>query len=327
MLNSSPQWALSFDADVSPHERKLIREALAPWSPAVLGARRIHVSPLPGGANNLNFTIEGGTVKAALRIANPHPENLGIDRGSAQRAQMAAAQLGIAPRVLASSLPSGDLLCEFVEGEPLGPTAFDDRHVLKKVATVLRTLHQASADVRPWSPFDDIRIHVRRADEKRGAFPDRWSQMIDVCGQLEKVLAHLGLPQALTHNDLVPQNFILGSGRLCLVDWDWAGYGSPLFELGSLACTAQLRPEQINDLLSDYNGAGATREEQRLVTAMSFVASVREVAWAVSSLASLVGGEQVNRSFYEHHRDWNLVVGLRLLDGEELDRLLRSPAG
>ncbi len=327
MVREHTEWTVSFSPDVSPDETERILTALAQWSPEVLGSRAIHVSPLPGGANNLNFVVEGGTVKAALRIANPDPEGLGIDRLSAHHAQVAAAQLGVAPRILASALPAGDMLSEFVEGEPLERSSFEDPRVLAKVAGVLRTLHGGSADVRRWSPFDEIRVHVQRAQRNGGVYPDRWAEMNDVCWRLEEVAARLAPPQALTHNDLVPQNFIHSAGGVFLVDWDFAGYGSPLFELGSLACTAHLRPGQLDDLLCIYRGSTVSGDERHLMTAMSYVASVREVAWAVAALASLAGGEQVDRGFYEEHRDLNLLPGLEILDGEDLNQLLRDHDG
>jgi thiamine kinase-like enzyme len=40
------------------------------------------------------------------------------------------------------------------------------------------------------------------------------------------------------HNDLLPANLIDDGDRLWLVDWEYAGFNSPLFDLGGLASNA-----------------------------------------------------------------------------------------
>ena len=42
------------------------------------------------------------------------------------------------------------------------------------------------------------------------------------------------------HNDLLPANILDDGHRLWLVDWDYAGFNSPLFDLGGLASNAQM---------------------------------------------------------------------------------------
>ena len=42
------------------------------------------------------------------------------------------------------------------------------------------------------------------------------------------------------HNDLLAANFIDDGHRLWLVDWEYAGFNSPLFDLGGLASNSEL---------------------------------------------------------------------------------------
>ena len=52
------------------------------------------------------------------------------------------------------------------------------------------------------------------------------------------------------HNDLLPANFIDDGERLWLIDFDYAGFNSPLFDLGGLAS---------NNGLDEAQGALAAR--------------------------------------------------------------------
>ena len=51
------------------------------------------------------------------------------------------------------------------------------------------------------------------------------------------------------HNDLLAANFIDDGQRLWLVDWEYAGFNSPLFDLGGLASNSELSPEQAEQAL------------------------------------------------------------------------------
>ena len=54
------------------------------------------------------------------------------------------------------------------------------------------------------------------------------------------------------HNDLLPANLIDDGSRLWLIDWDYAGFNSPLFDLANLASNNQLAEEQEAWLLEAY---------------------------------------------------------------------------
>ena len=46
------------------------------------------------------------------------------------------------------------------------------------------------------------------------------------------------------HNDLLAANLIDDGRRLWLVDWDYGGWNSPLFDLGGLASNSELPDEE-----------------------------------------------------------------------------------
>ena len=54
------------------------------------------------------------------------------------------------------------------------------------------------------------------------------------------------------HNDLLAANLIDDGERLWLVDWEYGGFNSPLFDLGGLASNNELPPELEEWLLEPY---------------------------------------------------------------------------
>ena len=54
------------------------------------------------------------------------------------------------------------------------------------------------------------------------------------------------------HNDLLAANFIDDGKRLWLVDWEYGGFNSPLFDLGDLASNSELPAARREALLEIY---------------------------------------------------------------------------
>ena len=68
------------------------------------------------------------------------------------------------------------------------------------------------------------------------------------------------------HNDLLAGNIILDrdSGRLMLVDWEYAGMGHPCFDLGNLSVNNDFDEATDERLLRAYHGeAAATSPRSR----------------------------------------------------------------
>ena len=57
------------------------------------------------------------------------------------------------------------------------------------------------------------------------------------------------------HNDLLPANLLSVPAGVMLVDWEYAGMGHPLFDLGNLAVNNEFDDPAEERLLETYLGA------------------------------------------------------------------------
>ncbi len=106
-------------------------------------------------------------------------------------------------------------------------------------------------------------------------------RLLDIAVKLEAAVGPVEL--VFGHNDLLAANFLDDGDRLWLVDWDYAGFNSPLFDLGGLASNNQLSPEQEDWLLETYFEAPATEELKRRYEAMKCASLLRESMWSMVS--------------------------------------------
>ena len=85
------------------------------------------------------------------------------------------------------------------------------------------------------------------------------------------------------HKDLLPANFLDDGTRLWLIDWDYAGFNSPLFDLGGLASNNQLSQAQEAWLLESYFEQPVTAELLHRYSAMNCASLLRETMWSMVS--------------------------------------------
>jgi len=69
------------------------------------------------------------------------------------------------------------------------------------------------------------------------------------------------------------------AGRLWLLDWEYAGWGDPFFDLGNLAVNNEFSAEEDATLLQSYCGQVHDADWARLQL-MKIVSDAREGIWA-----------------------------------------------
>ena len=85
------------------------------------------------------------------------------------------------------------------------------------------------------------------------------------------------------HNDLLAANFIDDGERLWLIDWEYAGFNSPLFDLGGLASNSELASGQEDWLLERYFERPVDAAGKRRYLAMKCASLLRESMWSMVS--------------------------------------------
>jgi thiamine kinase-like enzyme len=110
---------------------------------------------------------------------------------------------------------------------------------------------------------------------------DSLPRFLEINEELEKTVGEITL--VFGHNDLLAANFIDDGTRLWLVDWDYAGYNSALFDLANLASNNEFSPEQEDWLLGTYSQQSITDSLRRRLAAMKCASLLRETLWSIVS--------------------------------------------
>ena len=239
--------------------------------------------PLAGGITNVNFVVRDGARRVVVRVGADIPVHQ-VMRFNELAASQAAHAAGVSPAVLYHA--PGVLVIDCIEGRTL--TAEDIRapamldRVVRLVAQAHRELprHLRGPTLAFWV-FHVIRDYAARlvaeASPHAGLMPD----LLRAAEGLETAVGPIDM--AFCHNDLLAANFIDDGARLWLIDWDYAGWGSPLFDLGGLAANNGLSTEAETRMLELYHDRPCDDALRRRLAAMKCAAALRETLWSMVS--------------------------------------------
>ncbi len=245
-----------------------------------LGAADGDPLPLEGGITNRNFRLRLGGDEYVVRLPGKRTGLLGISREAEVVAARAAARLGIAPRVAATD--GTCLVTAYVSATPLDPEAVGRR--VEEVARALRRFHDSGVGlpVRFWVPevLERYSLVVR---EHGGSLPEAYAFAQEVA---RRIGAALPLTEPVPcHNDLLPANLLLTGEEIMLVDWEYAGMGHRLFDLGNLAVNSELDDWAETRLLRAYSGREPGTARRAALKLMRLMSDAREAAWGVAQAA------------------------------------------
>ena len=93
----------------------------------------------------------------------------------------------------------------------------------------------------------------------------------------------MSLPIVFGHHDLLAGNFLDDGKRLWLIDWEYGGFGTAMFDLANLAANGAFSADDDRNLLESYFRNPVQDGIWRSFDAMKVASALREAAWAMVS--------------------------------------------
>jgi thiamine kinase-like enzyme len=245
-----------------------------------LGALEGRPRPLDGGITNRNYRLRMGGEDLVLRVCDRGAEVLGIDRTTEEIASRRAAAEGIAPPVVAFLADVPALVTRWLPG---GDVPLEDMRtpvVMAQVAAMLRRLHGTPA--LP-SAFAIFRL-VEQQRELADGLPDSYDRLLALAHRIESTLTGPEHAPVSCHNDLLTANFVRDGGRVCIVDWEYAGMNDRYFDLGNLSVNNHFDDEHNRALLELYFDEPVTEARFATLQLFRIVSDFREAMWGAVQL-------------------------------------------
>ncbi len=234
---------------------------------------------LSGGLSNEIWKVTDDAGPHVVRLGRDYPFHH-VDRAREVMTARAAHAAGFGPEVRYAA--PGVMVTAYIGARTWGPE--DVRADPERIARLLRDFHlrMAAGISGPaflfW-PFHVVRDYVRTL----GGTPHEGvtGPFLSLSDEMER--AQVPLPIIFGHHDLLPANFLDDGRRLWLIDYEYAGFGTALFDLAGAASNAEMAPDAAQALLAAYFGSASDPALHRAFDAMQVASLLRETLWAYVS--------------------------------------------
>ncbi|MFX0540442.1 phosphotransferase [Roseovarius sp. S4756] len=239
--------------------------------------------PLEGGITNHNIKLTDGGRDYVVRLGEDIPEH-GILRWHELALSRAAAEAGLSPRVHHHA--PGALVIEFIPSMALTEDDLHHEATLMQATDLVATLHRdlpqhAHGPTLAFWVFHILRSYAHDLRQRGSLHVAKLNGLLDEAALLERAVGPVQM--VLGHNDLLPANILRDDTRMWLIDWEYGGWNSPLFDLGGLASNAALPHEAEEAMLIRYYQHAPDAALWRSYESMKCASLLRETMWSMVS--------------------------------------------
>ncbi len=241
----------------------------------------IELIPLKGGVSNASFTVRDASGQYVARVGHDYPFHH-VFREAEVIASKAAFAAGLSPEVVYTE--PGVMVVRYLAARTYGEA--DVRANAGRCVDIVKRCHRdmgrrISGRANFFWVFHVLRDYahtVTAAKHRHVADLPRWMAEVE---RLEA--AQVPLPIIFGHHDLLPTNFMDDGQRLWLIDWEYGGFGTAMFDLANIASNNQFGEEAERELLMRYFERIPDEALLRSFYAMKTASALREAVWGMVS--------------------------------------------
>ena len=261
---------------------------------------KIVISKIDGGITNQNFLVEDGIKKFFVRVGKDIPEHL-VFRSNEIIASKVASSLKISPKIIFNN--DNVQVIDFINGSTLNEKGIKEN--LNSVISLIKKVHHEmpknmyGQSIIFWV-FHVIRHYSKFLQENNSKYTSMLSDLLKKSDLIEKKSSPFEIVYA--HNDLLPANFIKDNEQLWLIDWEYAGYNTALFDLGGLSSNNNFNEKEDIILLENYYEQKIEDEIIKKFKCLKSASLLRETMWSmVSEITSKIDFD------YNNYTNENLI--------------------
>ncbi|MBB4274921.1 phosphotransferase [Rhizobium mongolense] len=243
----------------------------------------IEIAPIAGGITNRNYLVTDRISRRVVRLGVDIPVHH-ISRQNELAASQAAHAAGLSPAVIHHE--PGVLVLDFIEARALTAEDIQDAQMLARIVPLVRACHHDiprhfRGQAMIFWVFHVIRDYAATLVAAASGYAPMLPALLERAELLEQAAGPFDI--AFGHNDLLAANFLDDGKRLWLIDWDYAGFNTPLFDLGGLASNNEFSEGAERQMLETYFGRPLTRDLWQRYSAIKCSSLLRETLWSMVS--------------------------------------------
>ncbi len=206
------------------------------------------------GLTNQNFRVAVDGQFYFIRIGTNLPDLLCIERDSEEKFYKIAQELSLTPDLLYCDINRGIIITPFVQaakfGKIMGNWTGEPKEVIACIVKTLKRIHSFKApdsDLIPY-PLRILDSYYRIGKELGANFPAELSQAVVLAKSLDIPFGE----RVLCHHDLFWTNVLYDGNKVWVVDWEYADWDDPLYDLAGFCIKQGLNAAEREIALEEY---------------------------------------------------------------------------
>jgi thiamine kinase-like enzyme len=237
---------------------------------------------LEGGFVNKTYKAECGGKTYCVRINNSKQTPfLGLDAKKEAQACQQASMFSIAPTVYNIDNAKEYLITDYFSGRCLSSDDARNPEVVKKYIGAIKLIHDNVKVDRVFSIYDQFDKYIKAAEISGMKLP---AGLDKVMAQVEKIKEMRAgsklLYNVFCHNDIWHNNILYDGNTVCIIDWEYCGYGDGFFDFAHIANCGSMTFEEERFMLKTYFGF-FEMEMWETLRRMKYISNVYNATWYI----------------------------------------------
>lgn len=253
---------------------------------------KVEMEAVNGGHTNHNFMVVDDGEKFFVRVGEDLEAHC-IMRFNELAVSRAAHCAGIAPEIVWHG--PGVMVTRYIEGKTLTNTDISDSAMIDRIVPLIRRCHRdiehnLRGPVLMYWVFHVSRNYAATLREQSHGITSRLPGLMKINTALEEAVGDVDI--GVTHNDLLAANFIDDGDKLWIVDWEYAGFNTPLYDLACLSSFCELPEDSTRQALEAYYETEVTEALCRRFIALKCASELAMYLWGL--VAKILQGHDID---------------------------------
>ena len=222
----------------------------------VLGTSQYAELERMGGLTNHTYkvTLNNGE-QYVVRIPGLGTEEM-IVRSDEMTSTKLACDLDIDAKMLYFG-EKGDKVTEYIkDAQTMNSETLKNPERIRQVAEIFKKLHTCGVDTKvPFEVFEMAANYEKIICDNNVEMYYDYSEIKKIVMQIKAEIDNaVNAKKVPCHNDALCENWVIGNGRMYLIDWEYAGMNDGMWDLADVSIEAGFNEELDNLLLAEYLG-------------------------------------------------------------------------
>lgn len=235
-----------------------------------------------GGLTNHTYkvTMTNGD-EYVVRIPGEGTEEM-IVRKDEMVSTKLACDLGVDAQMLYFG-DDGSKVTEFIKNaETMSAETICAPERIKQVAEIFKKMHTSGADTKvPFEVFEMADSYEKIINDNNVMMYDDYAEIkAEVMRIKAEIDGSIEIKKVPCHNDPLCENWVVGDGRMYLIDWEYAGMNDGMWDLADVSIEASFNDECDKMMLTEYLGRAPEAIDEKHFLASKIYVDYLWTLWA-----------------------------------------------